>query len=148
MVKRLFVVMVLSTSLAFSVGCHKSANNSKLTPQYKAAVSVDDVAQSLSSLQNLEINIYKQGQISPENHIIVQTNIKKAFQLNDQARAAVLAGDLAGGHVMMNSALALLQSLDPNMINIKSAESQTNFRSAVALAETAIQAYLVSIGGN
>ena len=141
---RVAILLLVVSGLLSLVGCAKGAH---VTPQYNAAVAVDDFASTLNGLQNTEIQLYSSGAdvIDKSQHVAFQQTFKQAFQLNDQAVAAVAVGDFTSARSYMNSALALLSGLKPQLVNIKNANSQQLFTTALTTATTVLQNWINSL---
>ena len=126
--RNLLPVMIL---LIVITGCAGLKNQ---TPQYKAAIGLNDFAASLEGVQNLEISMNQTGVIDPALHQTFQKAFLEAAQNGKLADQAVNAGDFKSAASFFKSALTVLQGLQAPMIGIKNPTSVQEFNAALTVA--------------
>lgn len=122
----LILVAVLSMSVS---GCAvfnsvKSPKVAPMTKQQSAEAYVSDFAHGLGSVQALEIQAFRQGEIEKEYHIAIQKVFK---QIGDEGPLLSQAVQVGGGTLQqeVDKATALLQSAQAqSTLHIKNTATQ------------------------
>ena len=120
----------------------------KQTPQYNAAVGLNDFATALQGVQNLEISLSQTGIIDPNLHKQFEQVFLNAAQDGKLANAAVRAGDFTSAKSYFASAVALLNGLTPQMVGIKNPDSQKAFQTALTVAINIAQTWATNLGAS
>jgi hypothetical protein len=146
--KNPWIALLLLTVVGLA-GCPPSTPNQTppppQTPQYNAAVSIDDFASALKGLQDTEINFHSSGLIPDNTHKAIQKDILQAAQLGKQAEAAIATSDFTNTKKDLASAVALLNGLTPQMVDIKNADSQAAMKAAISVAVGVLQTWINSV---
>lgn len=115
------------------------------TPQYQAAVGINDFAIALAGAQQLEISIHQAGAIDADLHKTIQTVFLQAAQNGKLADKAVAVGDLTTAKSYFSAAVKVLQGLTPQMVGIKNPTSQQAFEAALTVAINIAQTWATQL---
>lgn len=104
------------------------------TPQYNAAIGINDFSHALKGFQDIEIAAHQANFVPEADHQAIEKAVLEAFQYDAAAEAADKSGDLVTAKSKYMAALILLQNINPQMVGIKNPASQQAMQAALAVA--------------